>query len=242
MLIERYAIAVVVHTHVGRMDHLQPLRDSIDASDIEHCEVSCQPPTTNNYLKMLHWLTLLNASAERLPYVLRLEDDVVVNRHILYNLCTWSALRDPDFGMGCLFAHEDNVQHFQRSQYGLAANSPRPRISYAQGQLFESRALRDATKAVWDVLRSEGHGWESIDKKWCRFDGTISLAIAKVRKHIYLHRPSLVDCSAVAAIDSLNEKRPKPTSGADQVCDTPQRVVEEIPHRALDFDLEWKRG
>lgn len=242
-IIKPEQISVVVHTHPGRQNHLDPIKESLESSDVlKMYSIAMEPHGLGHYEKMLHWLMFLNRAAREAPYVLRLEDDVVVNRHILHNVGTWSALLDPDFGMGILFAHEDNAHHFQRTQYGLSASMARTRIAYAQGQLFESTALQAATKAVWEVLRSEGHGWETLTKKWSRFDGTISLAISKVRKHIYLHRPSLVECSEVATIDSLNAKRLTPRSGADKICDEPQRVLEEIPHRSLDFELDWKRS
>jgi len=239
-VIQRSEIAVVVHTHPARRDHLRPVRDSIEAnSDIEDYSLACEQPGLTKYEKMLHWLMFLLLNARLSPYVLRLEDDVQVNKHIIHNLCTWDALRDPEFGCGVLFAHRDNVGEFQRGEFGLVNQSRASKISYAQGHLYESSALQLACKAVWDVLQREGENWKTIDRRWSRFDGTMTLAMGIVGKHIYLHRPSLVDCTEVACIDSLHCRRGP--AGATDVGEVRDQVAKDIPHRALDFDPDWRR-
>lgn len=224
-VIQPAEISVAVHTHPGRKDELEPLMESIFQSDIEYVAVECELDGLTKYEKMLHWLTFLLRHARLAPYVLRLEDDVRVNKHILHNLASWNALRDPEFGCGVLFAHQDNVGKFQRGEFGLVNESRAPKISYSQGQLYESSALQSACQAVWDVLQREGENWKTIDRRWSRFDGTMTLAMGLIGKHIYLHRPSLVDCTEVACICSLH-------------C---RRGVKDIQHRALGFDPEWRR-
>jgi hypothetical protein len=77
-------------------------RASIEASDIKQ-----------NYELMLHLrgftigehflATLLCALDAPTELILRLEDDAVVNQHILHNLWTWPDWKRPDFGAGWAF-------------------------------------------------------------------------------------------------------------------------------------------
>jgi hypothetical protein len=234
-------IAVVIHTHPPRLAHLDMIRNSLFESDVqqsevENFEIAVQPENCTNYEKILFWLMFLNAQARRAPYVLRLEDDIIVNKHIIHNLCTWSALRDPVFGCGLMFTHPDIAYKFSRNEYGLVTTEKN--ISYAQAQLFESKALVAATKRVWEVYAVDGYVGSKIDTVWSRYDGTITMALFMDRKRTYLHRPSLVDCSEVAKIDSIHSRR---KGGAHNVTAEPRFEVNEIPHRAVDFDPIWRR-
>ena len=113
-------------------------------------------------------------------YCLRLEDDVIVNRHILHNIRTWPALSEKNFGVGWLFVPpgviEDEVNrgkgprtgtHFRnnRGMFGaLAVLFPRDRIPLISPKHLRLGQDIAISAAMWD------HGWRC-----------------------YLHEPSLVE-------------------------------------------------
>lgn len=75
---------------------------SIEASDIgTDYTVLEQASHTSPRQHFLY--VLYRMSAAKTPWVLRLEDDVEVNRHIRENIATWDAKAEVDFGAGWLF-------------------------------------------------------------------------------------------------------------------------------------------
>jgi len=237
-------ISVVVHTHPPRLPYLGTLTESIAQSDImvfdQDYEVACEPPGMRRYEKLLFWLMALLRHARRGKYVLCLDDDVIVNRHILHNLASWPALEDPNFGMGVAFCGGMVLEPpLIQTPYGWRRE--RALTPQSQAHFYRSEILTEATMRIWDVLHKEGYRGIKIEKIVYRFDGNITAAFGALRRRIYVHRPSLVDCSEVSMIESLAERRPR-GKGAREVADFKIRNVQGRPHRALDFDLEWRRG
>ena len=75
---------------------------SIEQSDIGEDYTLCMHPPGVD--KREHWRATLDRAAHSCSeYVLVLEDDVLVNRHILHNCRTWKWPRDPHFGAGWLY-------------------------------------------------------------------------------------------------------------------------------------------
>jgi hypothetical protein len=98
----KYSISVFVQAPKSPRSGWNEVRDSIEQSDIgTNYQVVHQ---SEGQTMAEHFLALLDRMAQAdTDLVLRLEDDVDVNRHILYNLSTWPALDDARFGVGWAF-------------------------------------------------------------------------------------------------------------------------------------------
>lgn len=232
-MIDPKDVAVVVHTCTARINKLEPLMRSIEESDIEHhqTEWAVEPHGACNWEKRLHYLSLLCRNARKAPYVLRLEDDIIVNRHILHNLCTWPALEDDRFGMGLAFVNQilyelphsrDNVQHAHHSEWGMFRDpSSTP---WAQAHFFKSEHLIPAAQCYFEELAEKNPKYYAqLDKVALAFDWAITKAMGRMGLRVYLHQPSLAQGTEMGDVRAL--------SG--------QRVPN--PHRASDFDPDWKR-
>ena len=92
-------VTVFVQTCPARRHLLHETASWVERSDIgknytvlEHQEG--QP------LKDFLWSVLTEMAHAPTQYVLRLEDDAIVGRHILHNTFLWQALKEEDFGAG----------------------------------------------------------------------------------------------------------------------------------------------
>jgi hypothetical protein len=85
----------------GRDEHHRKLFDSIAASDLGEVDFCLHPEGMTAWE---HWEATHRKAAEApTPFVLVLEDDCLVNRHLRHNLETWRWKHDPNFGAGWLF-------------------------------------------------------------------------------------------------------------------------------------------
>lgn len=77
-------------------------RQSLEASDIGTDYVWCEHPA--GITPHDHWIETFDRMARsEAPMVILLEDDCIVNRHILRNVRLWSWPDHPDFGAGWLY-------------------------------------------------------------------------------------------------------------------------------------------
>jgi hypothetical protein len=218
-------IAVVVHTCPARRDKLEPLKKSLAESDATCVVWEEEPEGATNFEARLHYLDLLCRAARRAPYVLRLEDDIIVNKHLLHNLCTWPALRDEYFGMGLAFVNrllyeEPHNYDNHTNQYGVYRNPAS--TPWAQAHFFKSLPLRSAVESYWQLLYEKRGLGARCENMSLAFDWAITQAMGDRGYRVYLHQPSLADCTEVADVR---------VSGA----------IIRVPHRARDFDPDWKR-
>lgn len=126
--------------------------------------------------------TFLEAmAAAKTDYVIRFEDDVLVNRHILHNVVTWPALADPLFGAGWLFVPEIafGVAKHVRSSRGIKyRNTP---------EMWAALAIVLPTKLV-PLCLDELKQTVKADQ-----DLVISRAVWKAGKRCFFHEPVLAE-------------------------------------------------
>jgi hypothetical protein len=236
VIIDPNDIAVVVHTCPARLGKLDEIRESVEKSDIfvnrkhphELFEIAREPEGASNFEKRLHYLSLLCRNARKRPYVLRLEDDIIVNRHIIHNLCTWPALRDPDFAIGLAFVDRrlwlrpqslDNHE----TENGLVYRHPTS-TPWAQAHLYKSEHLIPAAQCYFEELADQNASYyKDLGKVALAFDWALTRTVGRRGLKVYLHKPSLAQGTEVGDRRALNK---------EQV---------PIPHRADDFDLDWRR-
>jgi hypothetical protein len=122
-------------------------------------------------------------------FILRLEDDVIVNEHILHNVSTWPALDKPDFGMGLLFNWDGQWPPLPQSQRWHFDGSLRRLdldLAGAQAQVFRASFVPKMISQISNAQRWHPPG-ELVYEKASR-------ATRLAGKYVYLHRPSLVNC------------------------------------------------
>jgi hypothetical protein len=186
-------VRFVVHTCAGRKDRLGPTLESLEASDIagKYELLEC---CTGNYPACNDWWceTMLRLAKEPVngvvpKFIVRLEDDVIVNQHIGHNVRAWRAYDEPDFGMGLLFNWDNQwparktltkVGHVRRKDLNLCC---------AQGQVFLTSHLPALIRSIPVAQRSGVRG-ELI------FDWIVTRACRLAGKYVYSHLPSLVNC------------------------------------------------
>lgn len=211
---------------------LLSLRESDIGNDFEVC---MGPPWTPQVLTdpeaklyMDPWWkdTLMRKSEEstaggKRGYVLRLEDDVIVNRHILHNVKTWPALDEPKFGVGDLFNYDQtwpdlaDRMRIRRVREDVFRRLELDQVG-SQGQLL-------AAAAIPAILAKVGRAHEYYSNKlFISYDLMTSRPCAYAGYGFYAHIPSLVNCHDGCRASTWNSKRDGLFS-----------------HK--NFDLDWKR-
>jgi hypothetical protein len=128
--------------------------------------------------------TMASSSAE---YVVRLEDDVVVNKHLIPNLLSWGALSEPNFGCGWLFVPDGVLRDGQRlghSPRGWPFRKNRL-LHCAQGVVLPTRIVGELVPLVERFLRTAPGSAQQ--------DLSLSAAVWDSRRRVYLHDPPLVE-------------------------------------------------
>jgi hypothetical protein len=98
-------VTVIVQSCPERRQSREGTLASLRASDVGENFTVMEHP--DKLPKCLFFASVLDTMAKApTPYVMRIEDDVLVNRHILHNFLTWRALHDPLFGAGWLYVSE----------------------------------------------------------------------------------------------------------------------------------------
>lgn len=110
-------------------------------------------------------------------WLLRLEDDIEVNRYILRNVCSWRAPRSSRFGLGNLFIPERDyptaIDQESGEHYYLD-----PEVAGAQAQLVHVELVAPLLDRVSAAAPC--------------FDKCLSRAAQSLGKRVFCHRPSLI--------------------------------------------------
>lgn len=197
-------IAVWLHTCFRRAGsrELALTRESLAASDVGVYATVEQKPGQNPQQVFLDGWRRVAKAAAGCSHVLRLEDDVLVNRHLRHNLERWAALDEPNFGAGWLYCHEGVRDDLRNDGGGRAwARGPLsgdlfrlvPRLHGAQGVLLPARNL-DRIIARAEMLTAEllDAPCGPDDPALINFDISLSSAVWATGTRVYLHEPALV--------------------------------------------------
>lgn len=148
-------------------------RESIEASDIGTDYMLMLNPEGVNPRQ--HFLNVMQRLADApTEWVLRLEDDAIVNRHIVHNLRTWPALTAPDFGCGWGF--------FNGHQQGPWKG---PELHGSLATLFR--------RAHLPAVMAGCKKWFAAHKGRLSQDLAMSRTVWDLGKRLYLHQPPLVE-------------------------------------------------
>lgn len=179
-------ITVIVQSVPGRPSWRET-RLSIEASDIgERYKLAQQQP---NVAMRDHFLGLLDrAASARTPWVLRLEDDVLVNRHIISNLESWPAKNEPRFGIGWLFDPGGTTRTVHDRMYQRPGKDRwhRGKLHCSQGVLMRTEDIPELRKrcAAWFDEQKDPGGRQDI---------ALSESVMAMGREICVHGPPLVE-------------------------------------------------
>jgi hypothetical protein len=165
-------ISVVVQAVPNRGEAWERCKASLLASDVGGFFIMTQPADQTigqHFLDVLHYA--LDSPDE---YTLRLEDDAIVNRHIIHNLWTWPEIKSADFGAGWAFSPVTN-----RGRW------PRRELHGSVGVLLKRSALPQI------ISRCEAELDEQPDRT--DQDLMLSRAVRDSGLFVYLHSPCLVE-------------------------------------------------
>jgi hypothetical protein len=200
---------------------LQPTLDSLERSDLAGVGYEVlEAPMGLGTTEFAQWYdaTMRRLISEPMDdglppdLVLRLEDDVVVNRYIAHNCCTWPAIREDDFGIGWLFQHDrtwdPKGRHIIRRNDGSVVNS-QPDVSASQGQLFKSSVVCRILDQFENARRHKRIGSETYlpyPREDLLLDLVPSHASQLAGLWVYVHIPSLVNCHAGSSVSAEGVK------------------------------------
>lgn len=178
---------VWVHTWWGRDGTSLPYEQSIMDSDLSDWIVHKQPKSRERNEFYLAVLRKFLKSGR--PFMLRLEDDVHVNRFIQHNVINWQALRDPKFGIGFLStsARMHRMLHPKQCKYPNTLTYNKLNNHFGGGWVASAKAIKAAIpdiKAILDCVNQSGG-----------FGPTTAVNDAMVRTgwRCFLHDPAIVE-------------------------------------------------
>lgn len=154
------------------------------------------------------WFSIAEqAKASGCRYVLRLEDDIVVNRHIRHNVLTWPALQQDDFGYGTLFCPDYWGFGGALLQIDKDLTARRGDLSEgAQGQVLKTEHILETIQQTDEARNRDG---QIVPLS---FDWSVSRAAAQLGRTSYVHLPALVNVTEISLRSSLSRHLPTDTS------------------------------
>lgn len=180
-------IEVVIQTCPDREEAFAATVASLQASDVGADYFAYRHPpgsTLNNFFFGLLEL-MAHSSAD---YVIRLEDDVFVNKHIIANVRRWPALQEPDFGAGWLFTPSGVMGP---SWYSCHRMTKSGEMWRSKLPMHSSVAYMFPTKLLPRIIEELG----KLEKEYegALMDLGVSTAVHRAGYKCFLHQPSLVE-------------------------------------------------
>jgi hypothetical protein len=194
-------VKVLVHTSEARKLLLDRTLQSLYESDVRTDFEVAVGPCPWDRAAWDHALEAVRKASTCAEYVLRLEDDVIVNRHIIHNCLTWPAIHEDTFGVGWLFLHDGTwnpkaaVIERRRGRADLCMNWGGS-ICGGQGQLFKSEHVERILAHIEDARKNKVMSTgEYLTPDWpLMMDGSVSCATRLAGLWCFMHEPSLVNC------------------------------------------------
>lgn len=202
--------------------------DSLERSDLDRIVRAENPPNLSRWAFFGRVLeTMSDVDTE---YVLRVEDDTIVNRHTAHNFMAWSARKDPLFGAGWLFVPKavwSDQAKLGKTKLGRYRNYP--------GMWAALAVVMPVNMAR---LCLEAYQLTSVS--WGQ-DLLMSHTVLKSGKRVFLHEPSLAQ-----NLDppSMRIARSTSTGKAEDQTKWERRRrtgIGNAHHFAGDFDPSWRR-
>jgi len=201
-MISESRVKIWVHTCAPRLDKLGPTIQSLDESDakgkyeILECPAGKLDAANEWWAETMLRLASEEPEGEGPHCIVRLEDDVIVNHHLLHNVCSWPALGFADFGMGLIFNWDGQwppramSQRWTKMPHGQRDIRELQRLDLdlggAQGQVFRADFIPKLVSQISNAQRKCGKGH-------LIFDWVLTRATRYAGRAVYSHLPSLVN-------------------------------------------------
>ena len=190
---------------------------SLEASDVgKNYEVVRQP---EGECCVNYYVRAMKRFCRDYDWILRIEDDTIVNRHLLHNVCTWPAPHgEPKFGMGFLSVTHPVLKDAAHIGYGEKHKTPWRNyrgMHFGGGMLYKADLFRERAGKIKRCMCQ----WHP------KFAAAVcpSAALFDDGYRAYFHLPSLVRID-LAIPRSLDGK-----------------VVDESKYGTQPFDENWRR-
>jgi hypothetical protein len=179
-----------IHNCPQRATSVEATIESVGESDIDQWTLWCHSEDLKSAEEIERWWEerLLEAS-DKSDFVLRLEDDVVVNKHIEHNIKNWPALQRDDFGVGSVFDLADTVWYRFKEPDGTVWNGED--WITAQGLVFKSSLVPKLVSRMREI-RKDAFKFRRVLR--LNFDQVVAAAIHDMGLRVFFHEPCLVDC------------------------------------------------
>jgi hypothetical protein len=182
-------MCVWVHTWWKRDGVRDATLRSLDASDAAGRYEVCRQG--EDQCKVHFFISTIQemCSSGKYDWILRLEDDTIVNKHLIHNVCTWPVPHvEPKFGMGFLSVTDPVLK--DSAHVGVGEKLKTPWRKYEKGVHFGGGILWEALTLAPRINRIKGC--------MCRTPGHLSCAVCPSTIFFqdglrsYWHVPSLV--------------------------------------------------
>jgi hypothetical protein len=178
---------VWLHTCERRRGQIDATLGSLAHSDLREYVVEEHP--TRRVAMEFWWEAMLRAYDSEKPFIVRLEDDIVVAPKILEALCAWRPLTLPKLGVG-LLAISPFGEGMIVEEIGWNAWESKMQLSCpAMAQVFPRRNLE---RIMMRVKSLRANYWRHSEPPLIDFDVAVSRACEELGLSIYVHKPFLV--------------------------------------------------
>jgi len=202
----------------------EQVAESIEQSDIgKDYTLILQPPELS--IRQNFMAILKRMGQCKTEMVLRLEDDVLVNRYILENIESWPERHEERFGCGWCFDPGGTTYSVRDRMYQRPPTQNRwvnvPHLAYSQAVLFYVKDMKEVSHYVWQWFSSRG-GLKQ--PKACEQDLAIAWAINQMKRQVCIHAPSLAE-HLIDMPSSLGHNHPQNSGTSNGT-----------------FSVEWRRS
>lgn len=239
-----------VHTCPARANQLDPLLESLAASDVQHFETACHPDGLS-WDQIVGWwrdtwlAAARVASGAGLPYVVRIEDDVVVATHFEHNVSSWPALGCSDFGVGSLFMYDREFNRMDSWEVEPVSGALRSRADMLPGgfgQIIPTELVEPIMSEHAAALASIVHR-RILPVRGPAFDYALTHAAHRLGRRLYVHVPALVRASPVAEVSVILHGPTQPVF-ADRIWDRDWRRSDDCPRdveaeHLFGYETRW---
>ena len=179
-------VTVLVMAAPNRGGVAERCRASIEASDIGRSYEWHEHPAGLTVLEHFRAIMARAVTAES-RLVLFLEDDALVNRHIVHNLTTWPDVDDARFGVGWLIHSGDILDYIYKGRAnGRGRWLRRPYLHISAGLLFRTADLPE--------LLTHVYAWQNQRAgTLAHTDLAVSHGVWDMGRQICVHAPSLIE-------------------------------------------------
>lgn len=187
-IIDPDELLIWVHTWHGRDELRQPTLASLDASDAAgRYEIMRQPEGVDRDVFYMDTLRDI-ASRPGIGWMLRLEDDTVVNPHLLHNVCRWGAVHSARFGAGWLSVTREMLKACVAEIDGYHVRDYKE-CHFAGGVLMRTSLLETLLDRIEHRLTTH----PSVRNKDRFAPGcALSHAVYKSGRRVFFHEPAIV--------------------------------------------------